>query len=208
MTVEPSVLAFLGVAALIVVSPGPDMALVVRNTLLSGRRAGAATVLGIMCGIAAWAFAAAVGVAAILGASAVAFTALRLAGAAYLIALGVLTLRGAGHPSAADRGGGAALTARRAWTLGWLSASLNPKLGVFFLTLLPQFVQPGIDEPARLLALAMVFGALGLAWLLLVVEIVVRTHAAAARPWIGRAVRWAMGTVLIGLGARVALARD
>ena len=70
---------------------------------------------------------------------------------------------------------GAPLTARRAWTLGWLSGTLNPKLGVFFLTLLPQFVQPGSDEPARLLGLAVVFGALGLAWLLLVVEIVVRT---------------------------------
>jgi threonine/homoserine/homoserine lactone efflux protein len=100
------------------------------------------------------------------------------------------------------------LTARRAWTLGWLSASLNPKLGVFFITLLPQFVQPGSDQPARLVGLAVVFGALGLAWLLLVVEIVVRTRAAGARPWIGRTARWATGTVLIGLGARVAWARD
>lgn len=208
MIVDPSVLAFLGVAILIVVSPGPDTALVVRNTLVSGRRAGAATVLGVICGIAAWALAAAVGLAAILDASAVAFTALKLAGAVYLVALGLLTLRGPGHPSTADRGSGASLTARRAWTLGWLSASLNPKLGVFFLTLLPQFVQPGIDEPARLLGLAVVFGALGLAWLLLVVEIVVRAQAAVARPWIGRTVRWAMGTVLIGLGARVALVRD
>ena len=208
MTVDASFFAFLGVAVLIVVSPGPDMALVVRNTLLSGRRAGAGTVLGVMCGIGAWALAAAVGVAAILDASAVAFTALKLAGAAYLIALGMLTLRGPGRSPGADRGGGTPLTARRAWTLGWFSASLNPKLGVFFLTLLPQFVQPGIDEPARLLGLAVVFGALGLAWLLLVVEIVVRTHAAVARPWIGRTARWAMGTVLIGLGARVALASD
>lgn len=208
MIVDPSLLAFLGVATLIVVSPGPDTALVVRNTLLSGRRAGAATVFGIICGIAAWALAAAVGLAAILDASAIAFTALKLAGAAYLVALGLLTLRGPGHPSTADRAGGARLVARRAWTLGWLSASLNPKLGVFFITLLPQFVQPGIDEPARLLELAVVFGALGLAWLLLVVEIVVRTRAAVARPWIGRAARWVTGTVLIGLGARVALARD
>lgn len=208
MTVDASFLAFIGVAALIVVSPGPDMALVVRSTLLSGRRAGAATVLGVMCGVAAWALAAAAGVAAILDASAVAFTVLKLAGAAYLVALGVLTLRGPGRSSGADPSGGAPLTARRAWTLGWLSASLNPKLGVFFLTLLPQFVQPGIDEPARLLALAVMFGTLGLAWLLLVVEIVVRTHAAVARPWIGRTARWVTGTVLIGLGARVAFAVD
>ena len=104
---------------------------------MSGRRAGAATVLCVICGIAAWALAAAVGIAAILDASTVAFTALKLAGAAYLVALGVLTLRGPGRSPGADRGGGALLTARRAWTLGWLSASLNPKLGVFFLTLLP-----------------------------------------------------------------------
>lgn len=208
MIVDASVLAFLGVAILMVVSPGPDTALVVRNTLLSGRRAGVATVVGIMCGIAAWALAAAVGLAAILDASAIAFTALKLGGAAYLVVLGLLTLRRTGHPSAADRAGSVRLVPRRAWTLGWLSASLNPKLGVFFLTLLPQFVQPGTDESSRLFALAAMFGALGLVWLLLVVEVVARTHAAVARPWVGRAARRVTGTVLIGLGVRVALAPD
>lgn len=77
-----------------VISPGPDTALVVRNTLLSGRRAGVATVVGIICGIAAWALAAAVGLAATLDASAIAFTALKLGGAAHLVALGLLTCAG------------------------------------------------------------------------------------------------------------------
>ena len=98
--------------------------------------------------------------------------------------------------------------ARRAWTLGWLSASLNPKLGVFFLTLLPQFVQPGADSPGRFLMLAVLFGAIGVTWLLLVVEVVARSRAAVGRPWVGRAARWVTGTVLIGLGVRVAVVRD
>ena len=91
---------------------------------------------------------------------------------------------------------------------GFTAGEWRALFGVFFLPLLPQFVQSGSDEPARLVGLAGVFGALGLVRLLLVVEIAVRTHAASARPWIGRTVRWAMGVVLIGLGARVALARD
>ncbi|MEX1171766.1 MAG: LysE family translocator [Chloroflexota bacterium] len=194
-------------AALIVVSPGPDMALVVRNTLITGRRAGVGTVLGITCGIAAWAIAAAVGLAAVLERSAIAFTAIKVAGGVYLVVLGMLTLRHR-QPSAVGRTGGARLTIRRAWTLGWLSASLNPKLGIFFLTLLPQFVQPGMDQPVRLLALAGVFGVLGLTWLLLVVEVVARARSAVVRPRVACAMRWVMGMVLIGLGIRVVLARD
>ncbi len=208
MTVDPLFLAYLGVAALIVVTPGPDMTLVARNTLLSGRRAGVATVLGIICGLSGWAIAAAIGLVAVLAASAVAFTTLRLAGAVYLIALGLLTLRGHGPLVIKDQASGRRLGARRAWTLGWLSASLNPKLGVFFLTLLPQFVEPGIDAPERMLALALIFAVLGLAWLLLFVEIVARTQATFALPWVTNLARRATATVLVGLGVRVALARD
>lgn len=207
MTLNPSLLAFLGVSTLIIVTPGPDTALVVRNTLHSGRRAGVATVLGIVCGITAWVIAAAIGLATVLERSAIAFSAIKVAGGAYLVVIGLLTLRQR-QPSTAVGAGVSLLTARRAWTLGWLSASLNPKLGMFFLTLLPQFVGPGTDESARLLALAGAFGVLGLTWLLIVVEAVARTRTAVGRPRVGRVVRSVMGTVLIGLGVRVIFVRD
>lgn len=88
MTLDPSLLAFLGVSTLIIVTPGPDTALVVRNTLHSGRRAGVATVLGIVCGITAWVIAAAIGLATVLERSAIAFSAIKVAGGAYLVVIG------------------------------------------------------------------------------------------------------------------------
>ncbi len=208
MTVDGWLLGFLGVALLVVVSPGPDMALVARNALLAGRRAGLATVVGVCCGIAAWALAAAIGLAALLATSSAAFTALRLAGAVYLVVLGVRTFRSGGDPLPATGPRDASLTARRAWTLGWLSASLNPKLGVFFLTLLPQFAGPGHGETDRLLALAILFCLLGAAWLSLVVELAVRARVTVSRPAVGRAIRRLTGTVLIGLGIRVGIAAE
>ena len=90
---DSQLLAFIGVAIVVVILPGPDMALVARNVLRHGRSAGFATSIGICTGTIGWALAAAFGVSALLATSAIAFTALKLAGAAYLIFLGVTTLR-------------------------------------------------------------------------------------------------------------------
>src|SRR5215510_3964146 len=143
-----SLVAFLGIAALVIVTPGPDTALTIRNTLGGGRTGGVGTALGVAAGQAVWTVAASAGLAALLVASAPAFTALRLAGAVYLVWLGAHSLwsafrgeRGAarGRESRRNRG----LGARAAFQQGILSNLGNPKMAVFFTSLLPQFAPTG-----------------------------------------------------------------
>jgi threonine/homoserine/homoserine lactone efflux protein len=199
--------AFIGIAVAVVVIPGPDMALVARNVLSYGRPAGFATSLGICTGILGWAIAAAVGVSTLLATSALAFTALKLAGAAYLVYLGIATLRAHDGSLPAGPDDWPQLAWHRAWLEGLLSALLNPKLGVFFLTLLPQFVGPGDPPTARALQLALLFDLIGLVWLLAYSALLGAVGAVLARPGPRRLMRRITGTLLVGLGARVALER-
>jgi threonine/homoserine/homoserine lactone efflux protein len=204
---DSQLLAFIGVAIVVVVLPGPDMALVARNVLRYGRSAGYATSIGICTGTLGWAIAAAFGVSALLATSAVAFTALKLAGAAYLVFLGITTLRGHDVADADGARAGARLRWHRAWMQGLLSALLNPKLGVFFLTLLPQFVAPGDPPTLRIIQLALLFDLIGLTWLLVYSTMLGAIGAVLNRPGPRRAMRWLTGTILVGLGVRVALDR-
>ena len=204
---DDRLLAFIGVSIAVVVIPGPDMALVARNVLRHGRTAGFATSVGICTGVLGWAIAAALGVSTLLATSATAFTVLKLAGAAYLIYLGISALRAHDESSAVGETGGSGLPWHRAWLQGLLSALLNPKLGVFFLTLLPQFISPGDPFAVRALQLAIVFDLIGLAWLLTYTAMLGAVGAALARPGPRRLMRWVTGTILVGLGARVALER-
>jgi threonine/homoserine/homoserine lactone efflux protein len=204
-------LAFVGLAIAVVVIPGPDMALVARNVLRYGGAAGYATSIGICTGVLGWALAAAAGVSALLATSATAFTVLKLAGAAYLIYLGIATLRsrdaGSDVTAGAKATGGTAIPWRRAMGQGLLSALLNPKLGVFFLTLLPQFVTPGEGAPVMAVGLVLLFDAIGLAWLVAYTTLLGAVRTTFERPRAQRTLRWVTGTVLIGLGARLALER-
>ena len=204
---DQHLLAFIGIATLVVVVPGPDMALVARNVIRHGRAAGYATSVGICVGTLGWALAAGFGVATLLAASAVAFTALKLAGAAYLVYLGITSFRG--HDKTAVNGAGdrPGLTHQRAFLQGLLSALLNPKLGVFFLTLLPQFIAPGDPATLRVFQLALLFDLIGITWLLTYSTMLGAIGAALSRPGPQRAMRYLTGTVLIGLGARVAIER-
>jgi threonine/homoserine/homoserine lactone efflux protein len=206
--VDDRLLAFIGISIAVVVIPGPDMALVARNVVRHGRSAGFATSVGICTGVLGWAVAAALGISTLLATSAVAFTALKLAGAAYLIYLGISTLRSHDAPIAAGERRGSTMPWHRAWLQGVLSALLNPKLGVFFLTLLPHFIGPGDPPAARALQLAVVFDLIGLAWLLIYTAMLGALGAALAREGPRRLMRWITGTVLVGLGVRVALERS
>jgi threonine/homoserine/homoserine lactone efflux protein len=205
--VDDRLLAFLGVSIAVVVIPGPDMALVARNVLRHGRPAGFATSIGICTGILGWAVAAAVGVSTVLATSATAFTVLKLAGAAYLIYLGISTLRAADDRPSARLRDGADLPAHTAWLQGLLSALLNPKLGVFFLTLLPQFLRPGDAPVTSALMLAVVFDLIGLAWLLIYSALLAGAAHALSRPRPRRLIRRVTGAVLLGFGGRLALER-
>jgi threonine/homoserine/homoserine lactone efflux protein len=204
---DERLLAFIGVAIAVVVIPGPDMALIARNVLRHGRPSGFATSIGVCTGILGWAVAAAIGVSTVLATSATLFTALKVAGAIYLIYLGISTLRQQDLDLPTARGGTLAQPWRVAWTQGLLSALLNPKLGVFFLTLLPQFISPGDDAGLRAMQLAVVFDLIGLIWLLVYVALLSAIGSTLRRPGPQRIVRWVTGTVLIALGVRVATER-
>lgn len=204
---DDRLLAFVGVSVAVAVIPGPDMALVARNVVRHGRSAGFATSVGICTGILGWAVAAALGVSTLLATSATAFAALKLAGAAYLIYLGIATLRARDASIAAGANGGSGLPWHRAWLQGLLSALLNPKLGVFFLTLLPQFIAPGDPPAMRALQLAVIFDLVGLVWLLTYSTMLGALGAALDRPGPRRFMRLLTGTILVGLGARMALER-
>jgi threonine/homoserine/homoserine lactone efflux protein len=143
----PHLAAFLVVAALIVITPGPDMAMVTKNALQGGRRAGLLTALGTVAGLLVWLAASAAGIAAVLRASAAAFTVVKVCDAVYLLALGVQALlaarRGAGRPQRQARRHAPRLLAGPPWRQGLLCNLLNPKIAVLFTSLIPQFVTPG-----------------------------------------------------------------
>jgi threonine/homoserine/homoserine lactone efflux protein len=203
--------AFLGVAVLVIVTPGPDTALTIRNALLGGRRSGMLTAAGVSAGQATWALATSAGLAALLRASEPAFTALRLAGSAYLVYLGAQALLGA-----VRRGG--PRTPRRwlpgtrtgPWTAlrqGLLSNLGNPKMAVFFTGLLPQFAPSGRASFVGLLLLGLLFSGLTLAWLSLYAAAVAKAGRVLLRPRVRRALDAVTGAVLVALGLRLATER-
>ena len=198
-------LAFVGVVAVVVVLPGPDMALVLQNGLAHGRRAAVETALGINAGLLVWAVAAALGIAALLHASAPAFTALKLAGAAYLVWLGFRALR------AAWGGTDGELVARRRtaspFLQGLLSNVLNPKIALVFTTLIPQFVDAGDPAAAQTLLLAAIFIGMGLVWLTSYALLVAKVGPFLKRAAVRRLLNAVTGAVLTALGVRLALER-
>lgn len=190
--------AFLGLAAVVICTPGPDTALTIGNTLAGGRHSGIATALGVALGQAVWTVAAAVGVVALLTASQPAFTALRLAGAAYLVYLGLHMLWSAarGRRSAA----GSAAPPGNALRQGLVSNLANPKMAVFFTSLLPQFG----SAFATLLAFGLLFALLTFLWLSAYGIAVARARHALGRGRIPRLLEAASGVVLVALGLRLA----
>jgi len=194
-------LAFIGVAVVVIVTPGQDTALTVRNTLAGGRRAGVRTAAGVVCGQAVWALAASAGVAALLVASEPAFVALKLAGAAYLIYLGGRALLAAVRRQTDDHGGAPAASGREL-RQGLLSNLGNPKMAVFFSSLLPQFG----DSFLALLALGLLFCALTMAWLTAYATALARAGDVLRRPRVRREIDAVTGTALVALGLRLAAA--
>ncbi len=195
--------AFLGVSAVVIVTPGQDTALTIRNTLLGGRAGGIATAAGVVSGQLVWALAASAGLSAVLLASAPLFMAIRIAGAVYLVLLGVQALMAAvrGAPSVHAK---APQRRRRApYRQGVLSNLGNPKMAVFFTSLLPQFG----SSFAAMLALGLVFATLTLVWLSAYAVAVAKATHLLQRSWVRRALDAVTGLVLVALGLRVATER-
>jgi threonine/homoserine/homoserine lactone efflux protein len=204
---DPSLLAFTLVAALLVLTPGADTLLVVRNVLARGRRAGLATTAGIVAGCFVHAALSVLGLSVILVRSAAVFEVARLAGAAYLVWLGLRSLVGAWRPAAdapapVPDGG-----ARRSFVEGALSNVLNPKVAIFYLAFLPQFIRPGDPILARSLLLAAIHVALGLVWLSIVAFGVGSLGRVATATRLRQRLEALTGLVLVGLGVRLALER-
>jgi len=202
-----NLIAFVAVSAVVICTPGQDTALTVRNALAGGRSSGLATAAGVSLGQAVWTIAASAGIVALLSASELVFRAVKIAGAAYLIYLGAQSLLSAisrrGHSETTTLARGATLTPSRALRQGMISNLGNPKMAVFFASLLPQFAPEGSASFAALLALGLLFCSLTLAWLALYAVAVARVRRFLTGP-VRRALDAATGAVLVVFGVRLA----
>jgi RhtB (resistance to homoserine/threonine) family protein len=195
---------FLAVSVLLILIPGPDTAVVTKNALLSGRRPGVAAAVGVSLGLVIWTSAAALGIATLLRASDVAFNALKIAGAVYLVWIGIQMLRARGTESAPIGPTVARGHSVRALRQGLLSDLGNPKIALFFTSFLPQFVHGHGSAFGPLLVLGGIFAALTLAWLAVYSIAVGRASAVIRRPRVRRTLDRFTGVVLIGFGVRLA----
>ena len=208
MPVDPALLLACVLASIVVVlSPGPDMLFVLGQTLAGGARRGWAAAIGVWCGAMVHILAAALGVAALLATAPALFTALRLAGAAYLLWLGAQSLRAAwqGSPVAVPT----AVAARRVVLQGVLTNLTNPKVALFFLAFLPQFVAPDRAAPwVQMLLLGPLLPLLSVPLFAALILGAARAGRRLARS--ARAARWlhgAAGAIFLGLGARLLIQR-
>ena len=193
--------AFVPVAVLVTLVPGPATAMVVRSAARGGRREALVCTVGNSLGVLAWGALAAAGLAAVVATSAEAFTAVKLAGALVLIVLGVQSLRGREH------GAPAAASSGRALRDGLVTSISNPKLAVFYVALFPQFVPAGAPVLPAALLMAATIVAFDLVWYSTLAYAVARARRAFVDgPW-ARRVERLTGAVLVALGVRLALER-
>jgi threonine/homoserine/homoserine lactone efflux protein len=191
-------LAFAAVAALLTVTPGADTALVLRAAVGGGPRAAMVAGAGVCLGVLVWGAATAVGLAALVAASPTTYDVLRLAGAAYLLWLGVRTWREAGEVPEARSDG--------PWfRTGLLTNLLNPKVAVFYVSFLPQFVPEGTPVLPASLLLAAIHATEGLLWFALLATATARLRRLLSRAPVRRAVQRVTATVLVGFGVRLAV---
>jgi len=200
MTIIQSLLAFLAVAALVVITPGLDTALVLRTTTSEGRRSGLRAALGIGTGCLVWGAAVALGLAAILAASAAAFAVVRFAGAAYLLWLGVKLIL---HPRTGMDAAGPPVGSHP-FRSGLFTNLLNPKAGVFYISFLPQFVPAGVNAPTWTFLLAVIHVVMGLAWFSLLIGAIGRARRFLERRGVVAALDRVTGCVFVGFGLDLA----
>lgn len=209
MTLAQSLLGFALLAAVVTVTPGLDTVFVLRQALRGGRRTAFAAAAGIGLGALVWGIAAAAGVAALLVASELAYTALRWAGVAFLVYLAFTYLRSAvrGDLPHADLATGAADSPRQAFAKGMLTDLLNPKVGVFYLTVLPLFLPAGYPPVAVGALLAGVHVLMGMAWFTMVIlgAHAVRGFLTSRRG--GRVVDGVAGLAMLGFGVALGVER-
>ncbi|QKG20861.1 LysE family translocator [Actinomadura verrucosospora] len=197
-------LAFAAVAAVVTVTPGLDTMLVVRTTVTAGRRTGYLAAAGVASGCLTWAVASAAGLTALLAASRLAFDVLRVAGACYLFWLGAQALwRARRAPDERAAEPEAPVSGLAAFRTGFVTNLLNPKIGVFYMSLLPQFVPHGAPVFGTSMAFAGIHTAEGLLWFGFVVGAAGAARRALARPAVKRRLQQLTGLAFIGFGLRL-----
>ncbi|MGD0832715.1 MAG: LysE family translocator [Terracidiphilus sp.] len=205
------IVLFIVAASLLTITPGVDTAMVLRTSTSCGPRDGTAASLGICLGLLAWGACSAFGLTALLAASELAFNILKWAGAAYLVYLGIklltrprtsMTVDGASQDSPAI-----GVRNKGAFYKGFLSNILNPKVGVFYVTFLPQFIPHGIDVAGFSLLLASIHVLITLAWFALLIALTVPLGRFLSRPRVVRNLDRLTGCVFVGFGVKLAVAK-
>jgi RhtB (resistance to homoserine/threonine) family protein len=210
---DPQIAAFAVIAALLTMTPGADTMLVIRNVMSRGRRAGLQTTVGACCGLFVHSTLSALGLSLILVRSATAFEVVKMVGAGYLVWLGIQGLRQAmRYDVARDTLGGAPempvmASGRRSFLEGFLNNVLNPKVAVFYLAFLPQFMHPDDWVFGKSMFLAAIHFVEGLVWMSTLTLFIARVRTWITRPRVRRTIEATAGVVLIGFGARLALER-
>jgi threonine/homoserine/homoserine lactone efflux protein len=210
VTLWRELLSFAAVAGLVTIIPGLDTAIVVRSAAVHGPRHGLATALGVNAGVMVWGLAAAVGISALLTASLVAYTLVRISGAVYLIWFGSRLLLRAVRGDVSSAVEGEATTPRglrRSWRDGLTTNLLNPKIGVFYLAVLPQFISPHASHLLMGLLLAGVHNLEVLLWLGLLILGTGRLRRLIEGPGARRVIDGVTGTTLVGFGIKLGLSR-
>ena len=209
--IDSQVIVFSVVAAALTIAPGADTLLVVRNTRRGGRREGLVTMAGICSGLYVHALLSALGISVILMHSATAFTALKIAGACYLVWLGVQSLRGAARRAdlrPADAAARVDVAPARCLREGFLTNVLNPKVAVFYLAFLPQFIAPTDPVLQKSLLLTAIHFAQGILWLGIIAFVVDRSRRYFLKPVIRRWMDATCESLLVGLGLRLGIERQ
>jgi len=205
---EQSLIAFTLAAALLTVTPGLDTALVLRTAAAEGPKRAFFAAVGICLGCLAWGLAAALGLGIVLAASELAYTLLRWIGAAYLLYLGIGLLLSS-RTELGDGGTGVTDAGSMAWfRRGFLTNALNPKVGVFYVSFLPQFVPPGVNVAGATMLLAAIHALLGLLWFVALIAATRPLAAALRRPGVIRTLDRLTGGVFILFAGRLALSRN
>lgn len=199
-------LAFALVAGVLTLVPGVDTFLVLRSVIIGGRRTGLAAGFGVISGLIVWGTASSLGVTALLMASQRAFVVLQLLGAAYLLWLGIQALRSAwrGDNRALNLAPSMPISGTQAYRMGLTTNLLNPKVGVFYLSIFPQFLPAGGNAVFWSLGLASIHAIEGLIWLAAIAALVGTARDLLTRPRVARALETMSGIALVGFGLRIA----
>ena len=206
MTLSQSLLTFTVSAALLAATPGVDTALVLRALVTSGARRAVQAALGIAAGCLVWGAVVALGLGALLTASVVAFNVVKVIGAAYLIWQGIRLLR---RPAGSTQAQALSTSAAdgSAFGQGFLTNVLNPKVGVFYVTLLPQFVVADAPAGPFIFALAAIHVGLSMLWFLLLIGAAQHMQRWLARPRVQTAMDRITGFVFVAFGLKLVAAQ-